>query len=358
MEYKDLEKLTLSAFKADKGNDVALTFSENGKTESFTSAEVSEALANEFRRLTGYTEEHGCDYRTYKQNENMVFALIEKAISEVLPPRVMAQYSQFADVQRVAQGDKAVFKLKVTEASKRRARTFVTRVGLAGRYETFMLDGAQVEVNTGAFGSAAKIGFEEFLDGRWQFSDFTTIILEQLDYIIYEEIAKALEALVESIPASNKTVQGGFDEEAMDDLLSVIDTYGRASIFCTQEFANKMIPAEARMSNSMKDALWEKGWLGNYKGHNVIILDQSFTDETNMTKVIDPSLAYIIPTGAEKPVKVVFEGQTHVRNIENNDDWSSDMQVYMKVGVATVATLGTLNWIGSYKNTALKKTRD
>ena len=79
-----------------------------------------------------------------------------------------------------------VFRLSVTEFAKRRARTFVTRVGLAGRYETFILDGARMEVQTGAIGSAARIGFEEFLDGRWQFSDFTSIILEQMDYFIYQ----------------------------------------------------------------------------------------------------------------------------------------------------------------------------
>jgi len=353
MEFSELKKLAVAAMKAQPGTST--TFSFNGKDETYSSDQVNEALATEFKKLCGYEEGKGVDYRTYEENKNTIFRLIEQTISEVLPPRIEQNYMSFADVQRVGQGDKAVFRLKVTEFAKRRARTFVTRVGLAGRYETFILDGSQMEVNTGAIGSAARIGFEEFLDGRWQFSDFTSIILEQMDYFIYNEVAKALEAMVENIPDVNKAVVAGFDEQAMDEILAIVDTYGKAAIYCTQEFANQMIPSEARFSDRMKDTIWEKGWLGNYKQHQVIILEQSLVDETNMEKVLDPAQAYIIPVGSEKPVKVVFEGQTHVREITDNDDWSTDMQTYTKVGVGTIATLGMLNWMGSYRNTSLSK---
>ena len=135
----------------------------------------------------------------------------------------------------------------------------------------------------------------------------------------------------------------------------IADTYGKAAIYCTQEFANQMIPSEARISERMKDTLWDKGWLLSYKGHEVIILEQSMTDETNMEKVVDPAQAYIIPVGSEKPIKVVFEGQTHVREVTDNDDWSTDMQTYTKVGIGTIASLGKLNWICAYRNSKLKK---
>ena len=353
MEFSELKKLAVAAAKAERGTST--TFSFDGATETYSAEQVNEALANEFKELTGYVEGRGCDYRKYEQNKNTIFALIEQAISEVLPPRIEKNYMRFADVQRIPQGDKAVFRLKVSEFAKRRARTFVTRVGLAGRYEVFMLDGASMEVQTGAIGSAARIGFEEFLDGRWQFSDFTSIILDQMDYFIYAEVAKALEAMVENIPDVNKATVAGFDEATMDELLTIADSYGKAAIYCTQEFASKMIPSEARISEKMKDTLWEKGWLLTYKGHEVIILDQSLVDETNMEKVVDPAQAYIIPVGSEKPIKVVFEGQTHVREITDNDDWSTDMQTYTKDGIGTVASLGKLNWICAYRNSALSK---
>ena len=76
-------------------------------------------------------------------------------------------------------------------------------------------------------------------------------------------------------------------------------------------------------------------------------------DETNQEKVIDPAQAYIMPAGQDsKPVKIVFEGPTAVRTVEDNDDWSTDFQTYKKFGIATFFT----NFIFSYRNTDLVKT--
>ena len=89
----------------------------------------------------------------------------------------------------------------------------------------------------------------------------------------------------------------------------------------------------------------------NYKGHPVIVLEQSMVDETNAEKVVDPSKAFIMASVGEKPVKVVFEGGTQVRTVDNNDDWSRDLQSYTKFGVAVFSNPS----ICMYENTSLKK---
>lgn len=356
MEIKELIKLSKAAMKAEKNAPVAYSCNVEGNVVNFSSKELNDKLREEFNALCGYTKEKGINYYEYKRNQQTIFQIIAETIDEVLPPQVIEQYKEFADVQVVNQGDKAIFRLKVSELSRRRSKAFVTRVGLAGRYETFMLDGAEMEVQTGAIGSAARIGFEEFLDGRWEFSEFTSLMMDNLNEYIYVEVAKALAAMVDSFPAANVATVAGFDEATMDELLAIIDTYGKANIYCTQEFANKMIPSDQRMSSNMKDQLWNEGWLGDYKGHRVMIMNQSIlwgTVDVNTKKVIDPSFAYLIPSGSEKPVKIVFEGQTQVHEIEYTDDWSRDIQVYTKVGIGTVAALGGVVWIGVYQNTEL-----
>lgn len=343
MEYSDLKKLAVLACQADKSNPVAYSFGD----EKWSLGDVNNALRAEFEKLAPKG-----DYYAYKENQNLIFRLITETIDEVLPARVDDLYMRFADVQHVGQGEKAVFKTRITEASKRRAKAFVTRVGLAGRYETFMLDGSEITVETGAIGAAAKIGFEEFLDGRWQFSDFTTLVLEGIDEFIYREVAKEMASVVAALPQPNIYSGSGFSEQDMDELLAIADAYGHAAIYCTFEFASKMIPSQNWISGDMKNRMWEQGYLGNYKGHDVIILPQSidYTKQLNTMKAIDPSKAYIIPTGAEKPIKIVFEGSTQVREIEDNDDWSRDMQTYTKVGVAV---LTQQYWMCCYENTDL-----
>lgn len=338
LELNDFLKLTKAAMLADPKAPVAYSFGD----EKFSAGQLDEAIRNEFKEIAGTPME-------FNKNKHLVFELIARTIDEVLPRRIDDIYMQFADVQTVPQGAKAVYKQRVTEFAKKRAKSFVTRVGLAGRYEVFMLDGKEYTVETGAIGGAARIGYEEFLDGRWSFSDFTELLMEGMDEFIYKEVAKSLQAVVANLPAVQKHTGAGFDEEQMDELLTIADSYGQASIYCTQEFAAKMIPAENWVSSAMKDRMWAMGYLGDYKGHRVVLLPQSMTDETNTTKVVDPSYAYIIPSGTEKPVKIVFEGQTQVRTVDNNDDWSTDLQAYRKVGVLTIAP----NWMCVYQNTDL-----
>ena len=138
----------------------------------------------------------------------------------------------------------------------------------------------------------------------------------------------------------------------MDALLQIADAYGKSTIYCTFEFAAMMVPDQGWASDEQKNALWNTGYLANYKGHNVIILPNSFEDATNTEKVMDPSYAYIIPTGAEKPIKIAFEGDALVREWENKD-WSREIQTYKKMGVAVY----NINpGICVFKNTSL--TRD
>lgn len=276
----------------------------------------------------------GSTPQLFRENCNLIYTLLETGLTEVVPSRVLQNYGQFADVKITPQGTKPIFKINISEASKKRAKQFVTKVGLAGRYETFKLDGYTLEVPTSAYGGAARVEWEEMLDGRFSLNDYYNIVLEGIDEAVYREIAKALKAAVTNIKAVNKTSQTTFNEHEMDRLLATADVYGKSTIYCTFEFATTMIPQEAWASNTMKDQLWNNGYFTTYKGHNVIILPQSFEDETNAKKVIDPSIAYIIPNGSEKPVKIAFEGQAQVKSFENRD-WSTEIQTYQKLGVAT-----------------------
>ena len=285
--------------------------------------------------------ELGATPQDFRENKNLIYTLMEISLTEVLPQKIMQSYGQFADVRTFAQGTKPVYKVKISEASRKRAKQFVTRVGLAGRYEVFKLDGYSFEVATAAYGGASRVEWEELLDGRMTMNDYYSLVLEGMDEQVYKEIAKALEALINSIPALQQVIHTGFDEAKMDQLLSIADSYGgKSTIYCTFEFASKMLPASsANWSDGMKEEIWNNGYFATYKGHRVIILPQSIEDNVGMTdtkvnKVINPQLAYIIPTGSEKPVKVAFEGAAQVKSFDNRD-WSTEIQTYQKFGVAT-----------------------
>lgn len=340
MERSDISKLMKVVLHADKKAPVAYSY----KGEDFNYYEVSEALRGTFHSLAP-------DWRTYRQNWNTIYSLIEEAVDEYLPMNVMERYGDFAEIKVFKQGEKPIFVQKISSASKQRAKQFIGKVGLAGLYEVFKLDGQSYEVTTNAIGGAAQIGFEDYLDGRVDFADVLEVVMNGLDECIYVEIEKQLVGAFSNIQAANKYVGNAFVEKQMDDLLSKADAYGgRSVIYCTFEFAATMIPSDARMSDNMKDNLWENGYLGSYKHHQVIVLPQSYEDETNSKKVIDPSYAWIFPVGAEKPVKIAFEGDTIVDEYTNMDR-SKEVQVYKKVGVRAVFS----NNMFAYRNTSLTR---
>lgn len=340
LQYSDMLALCKTVAKANPASPVAYSFGD----KKFGYEDMHETLRSEFQALAP-------DYRTYVENQNTIFRLLEETFDDVLPERVMQQYSQFAEIKTFAQGDKPIFLQRITTASRRRAKQFIGKVGLNGMYEAFRLDGRAYEVTTNAIGGAARIGFEEFLDSRVNMADVLDIVLEGLDECIYVEIEKQLIGAAKNVQAANKHSDSKFNESQMDRLLSIADSYGKSTIYCTFEFAATMIPSEGWISDEMRNQKWNNGYLGNYKGHTVIVLPQSFEDETNTTKVIDPSYAFIIPTGAEKPVKIAFEGGTIAKSFTGYDN-SEEIHIYKKVGVRAIFS----NAICVYQNTTLKRT--
>ena len=324
LENKDIIALAKVAAKADKSAPVAYSFGE--KKYSFD--QVNETLAQELSEL-------------YATDKERCFSVITEIITDVVPNQVSNFYGDFAEVKTVAQGEKIRFRRTVN--NKTRAKQFVTRAGLAGVYEVFKLGGSEsFEITTSAMGSAAQYGIEEYLDGRVDFGEMLNIIAEGMEQLIQEEIGQALIGGLSQLPENNKVEFGGFDEVEFDRLLRIADSYGagRAVIYCDSAFAAKLMPAKVEMfTEAMKQAAWDNGYLGSYKGHKVIILPNGLADAQNNKLANDPGYAWIIPTGSnnDKPIKVVFEGQLQTREVANAD-WSTEIQMYRKVGVGALMT--------------------
>ena len=336
MAFVYADNLELSKILMSKKNPSGMYALQDGKSVSYDA--LNATLQKNLNEIAGTPQ-------LFRENKNVVFSLLEETLNDVMPKNVLDTYGMFADVQTVPQGDTVVFRKKIGDM---RAKQFITRVALAGRYEVFELAEEKFEIKTTAYGGAARIGIEEFLDGRVQWADYLNIVNEGMSEAVYKEIANALVASIAQFPATNKVSAANFDEQQFDRLIQTVAIYGAPVIYCTLEAAMTLMPQNNWISESMKDERWQRGYFTNYKGTPVVILPQSFTDETNAKKVIDPSYIYIFPTGAQKPVKIVFEGNTLVKNFENRD-WSTELQTYQKFGVGVLTT----NNLAVYKNTSL-----
>ena len=323
LEKKDIVMLAKQVANANKKAPVAYRFED----QEYSYSALNETLREQFKALAG-------DYNSYRRNKNDIFEIMQEVIDEVLPKKINEAYGQFAEVRQYGQGNKPQF---VKRAGRNRAKQFVTKVGLAGIYEVFKLDKSFYEIETTAYGGAAQIGLEEFLDGIVDFTTLIDIMVEGLNDAVYVEIAQALTGLVSAVPGANSVV-GAFDVASFDGLLTISRAYGTPVIYTSLEFANtNLLPASGWVSDTARDLMYNQGFLGLYKGVRVVVLPQTFTDETNATAVLDTNFAYIIPTNEnEMPVKIALEGETIIDEYTNKDR-SREIQAYRKFGVGIVA---------------------
>ena len=294
------------------------------------------------------------DRRKYRRNKEDLFELLEENLDEVLPRSVESAINMFAEIMRVPQGSRVEF---LVTRGKQRGRQFVTRATPSGNYESFRLDRDRFDVYPVAIGGSGIIDFERYLDGAESIADIYEVINAGMVDRIFEMIQEALLATwnMAGRPARNKIATNTFDATAMTKLCTTVAAYGAPVIYCSPEFAAEMVNAiiynnTTKISDQDMVDVRERGYIGKFHGVPVVVMPQSFTDETNTKLAMNPSFAYVIPAGREKLVKVAFEGNSFFREWEHEGDNGIQIQAYTKVGVGVVSTP---NYWGIYYNKAL-----
>ena len=311
----------------------------------FSVASVDAAFADEMKKLAG-------SVNNFMRNRYDIYDIIIENADEIVPAKIMDAMNQFAEVITLKQGETKVFKRG--GLGRNRAKKFLTQAGLSGVYESFRLDTETFTVNMKAIGGAVSIDFERMLDGAETLAEFMDVLTEAQVDGIYGEVQKALMAAHENMPTPNKLI-GDYKAENLLAIVNVVKTYGGgATIFASPEFIAAMGPdaivpalANAHAIYNPKDIedIATTGRIKMFRGTPIVELRQSFVDEKNEQVMIHPQYAYILPTGKEKVVKVLMEGQTQIWDYVNADQ-SVEVNTYRKIGVGIL----TYNNWGIYQN--------
>lgn len=344
--------------------EIALHAAKGTVPASYTNQEVNvnAAFVDGLKELAGSVNQ-------FMKNRYDIYEIIVETIDKVMPKKVISALSMFAEVQVVPQGQKAIFK---NRTGKARAKKFLTQVGLSGVYETFRLDNATFELAAHAVGGGATIDFERMLDGAESLAEVMDIITEGLTDAVFVEVQRALRAALSAAerPQANMVSTSTFESDKMAKLISVVRAYGNnVVIFAPPEFVAAMgadaivpitaygTPAAAGIQGVYSpddiEAIHKTGYINIFRGAPIVQIPQSFIDETNVKTWIDPQMAYVLPTGNEKVVKVVLEGATQIHDFTNRDN-SLEVYAYKKMGCAI---LTHYNW-GIYQNTGITQTYD
>lgn len=330
---------------------LALHAAKRTAPTNFTVDSVDAALLDALRDMTGSIND-------FMRNRYDIYDIIIETADTVVPDKVIAAMGQFAEVKQVGQGQTVMFKRG--PLGRARAKKFLTQAGLSGVYETFRLDNETFTLSTKAIGGAVTMDFERFLDGAENLAELMDVLTEAQVDGIYGEVQKALmSAITESaMPTANK-FSGNYDASKLQKLVNTVKTYGgNATIFASPEFIAAMgpdaiVPAIANAAQGIYspddiESIHKFGLIKLFRGTPVVELRQSFVDETNTMKWINPQFAYVLPTGKEKVVKIAMEGNTQIYDATNRDQ-SIEINTYKKIGVGILAYN---NW-GVYQNTSI-----
>lgn len=338
--------------------DLARHAAHGTAPENFDLGNVNDAFREELQKYCS-------SIPMFMKNRYDLYQIIIENADEIVPAKVIDALGMFAEVRQVGQNEKAVFKTSKA-ASKMRAKKFLTQVGLSGVYESFRLDSDQFEVKAHAIGGAVTVDFERVLDGAESMAEVMEIITEGLTDSAYVEVQKALRAAVDNplAPAANRVISSTFEADKMFSLCNTVRNYARGGgvvIFAPPEFVGAMGPdaivpvtsagAQGIYHPQDIDAIHNQGYINLFRGNPIVQIPQSFIDTNNELTWIDPQLAYVLPTGGERVVKIVLEGNTQMYDWENTDQ-SLEMHVYKKMGAAIM----TYYNFGIYQNTSIPQT--
>lgn len=345
MNHKELFEIALHAAKGT----VPATFAKEG-----TQIDMNAAFIDGLKELAGSVNQ-------FMKNRYDIYDIVIQVADEVAPKKVIDGIGMFAEVQVVGQNQKALFKKKL---GRNRAKKFLTQVGLSGVYETFRLDTSTFELAAHAVGGGATVDFERVLDGAESLAEVMEILTEGMIDAVFLEVQKALKAAYNASnrPDANKYSSSAFDAAELAKLINVVRAYGDGVvIFAPPEFVGAMgpdelVPAIAGAAQGVYhpqdlDAIHNTGFINLFRGTPIVQIPQSFVDENNEKTWIDPQMAYILPTGGEKVVKVVLEGATQVYDFKNRDN-SLEVYMYKKMGCGI---LTNHNW-AIYQNTGIEQT--
>lgn len=322
---------------------VATVTKENIPSE-FTAADLENSLREQLSAFQ--------DYKYLRKHAADLYEIIEEVANIVIPRKVLEQFGGFAEIRRKGYGEKISFTIRT---GKYRGKKFVTKAGDQGIYKTFTLDNKELVMQPRVYAGATRLEIEDFLLGRISMSELLDVLTEALEEKLYIEIQKALIASFNAPgrPEANKFAGAGLMMNEFDKLINTVRAYGDSvNIYCTFAFASKLYNNPGwttKISDRDVEDIRNQGYVGTYKGCNVIILNQSFTDDTNTETIVNDAYAYIMPVGAEKPVKIAFEGPTFVRNF-TDAVLSQEISLEQMFDVAVLSH----NYWAIYKDTSLE----
>lgn len=301
-----------------------------GSTAEFSKEQVNESLRQKFIEINGGSDK--LTYKTFRKHAPDIFEIIEEALDVLVSDYIDEQFADFVEVKNLALGDKNLFTIKQRQLFK------VAKIAAGNNdLRKQRLDNGSLSVDTDWYGVALYEEFERFLAGRISWTEMVANVATSMNVKIATDIYKAIYASFTSLGAVYKK-QGAFDESEFVKMAQHIQsaTGAKPVVYGTLVALQKAVPSV--ISDNMRDKKNELGYYATVAGIDLREIKQVHEAGSDNTFAIADDFLLLVPSGSEKLVKMVIEGEALVKEVAGQDkkDDTIEYEFRKKFGIAVL----------------------
>jgi len=296
----------------------------------------SDVIRKEFFEILG-TEKP--TYKDLRKHKVEVFEILEEVLDQTVINGVNEDdfFMQFAETRNVALGDALEFYVP--------DNSLLVASELAGNHWDISrqkLDvGQAFTVKTRSFGLAVYADFMQFLAGRVDFAELVAKVAKAIKNRIAQEVAASFAAASGYLPTEFKAT-GTYQEATLMEIVGHVEaaTGSTPMVVGTRKALAKVTSgANTQLfSDNMKDQLNQTGRMSIYNGLTLVQLPQVHKANT-FEFAYDDNKLLVLPANDNKPVKLVFEGESLVKEVSDgaeNMDMSLEYKFLTRFGAQVV----------------------
>lgn len=318
--YKDIVKMGTDLYYGNYEPQRYLKFSLEESQSIFTKTLMEEAakLAN----VSFDPKTQKLDFYTYSNPlfKHALFQLTSIAIDAIVPKVITDQFDRFAEVRNAAWNEQLIFEVSspdlFTVSKAANGTTNVRRQRLDKRSVKLSPTMRVVKVYESIY---------RILSGQVNWAEYVNKVALSLATEIKNDIYTAI---YDSYDATDSTYfyTGSFDGTTFNTMVAHVQAAcGGLKPICygTKLALAKVAPTAGYtaypglMSQNMLDQLNMSGYLGRFQGTDLIEIEQAHKPNSDTFAVSD-SFLIIIPSGADRIVKIGFEGETIITESQAN----------------------------------------
>lgn len=310
-------------------------------TKTYSIADSTQAIRNHFNEIMGLSEDaRPRDIKkAFRRHKVECYEIIEEYIDEMLVSGWGDNpfFRQFVEIKNLNDGDKNEFYvpdnsiLTVSDISGNHHNLIRQKLGMGHAYS----------VKTKWIGIKVYEEFERFMAGRIDWAQFTVKLYEAVDRKVNDMLYDAFLGLDTIIPAAY-TFSGNLTVEAILTTVEKIQiaSGGKEVFIAGPRTAISKITETTKSdwSDQMKNERNTLGGLGIWNGITLMRVPQVFDLNTRDFKY-DESKFYILPMTDNKPIKLVYEGESYFNESTDStsrQDMTIEAEFMTKLGVSTI----------------------